>query len=229
MEATDQNLARLNDVLQELRRQIGSLQRQAARARRYKEMKAELRTYDLFLTRSRVQSLDIHDRELNAAFEARKNTIEEKRRSLLAQEERIAEMRRRLDESEKGISEAVAAATAAHHARSQAEEAIRQNNLRCEENLAWRTRDEQEIRQLQGVQKQQQEQLEQSLQAATAAAAEAEIAAGNLEEVRLQFESLRAKTEESRSGLQKLRDESLNADFWRQPPHHFATQCQIFI
>lgn len=212
LEATDQNLARLNDVLQELRRQIGSLQRQAARARRYKEMKAELRTYDLFLTRSRVQSLDIHDRELNAAFEARKNTIEEKRRSLLAQEERIADMRRRLDESEKGISEAVAAATAAHHARSQAEEAIRQNNLRCEENLAWRSRDEQEIQQLQGVQKQQQEQLEQSLQAATAAAAEAEIAAGNLEEVRLQFESLRAKTEESRSGLQKLRDESLNAE-----------------
>ncbi|MGN0844438.1 MAG: chromosome segregation protein SMC [Kiritimatiellia bacterium] len=212
LEATDQNLARLNDVLQELRRQIGSLQRQAARARRYKEMKAELRTYDLFLTRARAQSLDVRDKELNAAFEALRKTVEGKRQTLLAQEERIAEMRRRLDESEKEISEAVAAATAAHHARSQAEESIRQNNLRCEENLSWRTRDEQEILQLQTVQKQQQDQLAQSLQAATDATAEAEVAEKHLEEVRLQFESLRAKTDESRSSLQKLRDESLSAE-----------------
>ena len=27
----------------------------------------------------------------------------------------------------------------------------------------------------------------------------------------------------------RLRNESLNGDFWRQTLHYFATQCQIFI
>ena len=55
LEATEQNLSRLDDVLHELRRQIGSLQRQAARARRYKEIKAELQTLDLYVCQRPVR------------------------------------------------------------------------------------------------------------------------------------------------------------------------------
>ncbi|HWP84811.1 MAG TPA: AAA family ATPase, partial [Terriglobia bacterium] len=48
LESSKQNLARVNDILEEVSRQLGSLQRQAARARRHQElrqqMQAQLRT-----------------------------------------------------------------------------------------------------------------------------------------------------------------------------------------
>lgn len=43
LEASKQNLARVNDILEEIRRQVNSLQRQAARARRYTGLRDEMR------------------------------------------------------------------------------------------------------------------------------------------------------------------------------------------
>jgi chromosome segregation protein len=42
LESTEQNLVRLNDIIGELRRQLESLQRQAKRAERYKELKTQI-------------------------------------------------------------------------------------------------------------------------------------------------------------------------------------------
>jgi chromosome segregation protein len=47
MESTRQNLARVKDILEEVRRQIGSLERQVRKAERYKVLRAELRDLDL--------------------------------------------------------------------------------------------------------------------------------------------------------------------------------------
>src|SRR5438046_10710613 len=44
LEATDANLLRIGDVIKEVKRQIGSLQRQAGKARRYHGLQADLRT-----------------------------------------------------------------------------------------------------------------------------------------------------------------------------------------
>src|SRR5438445_7344371 len=43
LEATDANLLRIGDVIKEVKRQIGSLQRQAGKARRYQGLHADLR------------------------------------------------------------------------------------------------------------------------------------------------------------------------------------------
>ncbi len=49
LDQTRQNLLRLQDIVTELEKQIRSLKTQATRARKYKELKSELETADLFL------------------------------------------------------------------------------------------------------------------------------------------------------------------------------------
>lgn len=48
--ATEQNLVRLHDIVNELKRQIDSLQRQAQRAERYRNLKREIEDLDLWLS-----------------------------------------------------------------------------------------------------------------------------------------------------------------------------------
>jgi chromosome segregation protein len=57
LESTDQNLTRLADIIGELRRQIDSLQRQAQRAERYRNLKREAEDLDLWI--SSRQYLDV--------------------------------------------------------------------------------------------------------------------------------------------------------------------------
>ena len=46
LEATEANLLRISDMIKEVKRQIGSLQRQAGKARRYQALHADLRVLD---------------------------------------------------------------------------------------------------------------------------------------------------------------------------------------
>jgi chromosome segregation protein len=56
LQATDQNLIRLQDIIGELKRQIDSLQRQAQRAERYRTLKTQIEDLDLW-----VSSLNFKD------------------------------------------------------------------------------------------------------------------------------------------------------------------------
>ena len=48
--STEQNLIRLHDIVNELKRQIDSLERQAQRAERYRNLKREADDLDMWLT-----------------------------------------------------------------------------------------------------------------------------------------------------------------------------------
>src|SRR5438093_3808374 len=58
LEATEANLLRIGDVIKEVKRQIGSLQRQAGKARRYQALHADLRVLDAHYSRKRLDSLE---------------------------------------------------------------------------------------------------------------------------------------------------------------------------
>jgi len=57
LEYTEQNLLRVADLIREVKRQIGSLQRQAGKARRYKQISLELQHLDTQLARHQFDVL----------------------------------------------------------------------------------------------------------------------------------------------------------------------------
>src|SRR6266849_9516167 len=66
LEATEANLLRIGDVIKEVKRQIGSLQRQAGKARRYQALHADLRILDTHHSRKQLAALEsdfVHSRD----------------------------------------------------------------------------------------------------------------------------------------------------------------------
>src|SRR6185436_12016050 len=63
LEYTEQNLVRVADLVREVKRQIGSLQRQAGKARRYKQIASELQHLDTQLARHQFDVLQAEIRE----------------------------------------------------------------------------------------------------------------------------------------------------------------------
>lgn len=57
LEYTEANLLRVQDIIKEVRRQIGSLQRQAAKARRYQGLMQDLRIFDTHLSHKNYRQL----------------------------------------------------------------------------------------------------------------------------------------------------------------------------
>src|SRR5213080_283662 len=58
LEATEANLLRIGDVIKEVKRQIGSLQRQAGKARRYQALHADLRVLDTHYSHRKLRVLE---------------------------------------------------------------------------------------------------------------------------------------------------------------------------
>jgi len=96
LEYTEQNLLRIADLIREVKRQIGSLQRQAGKARRYKQIQTELQHLDTQLAR---HQFDVSQAEITgkqAAAGQLRGEIEATSASVLKCENEIAQLRERL-------------------------------------------------------------------------------------------------------------------------------------
>jgi chromosome segregation protein len=105
LEYTEQNLLRVADLIREVKRQIGSLQRQAGKARRYKQISQELQHLDTQLARHQFDVLQAEISEKQAAVENLRNQIEQGSTEVSRLENEVAQLRERFSELEHTISE----------------------------------------------------------------------------------------------------------------------------
>src|SRR5213079_1483169 len=69
LEATEANLLRIGDVIKEVKRQIGSLQRQAGKARRYQSLHADLRVLETHHSKKQLAALESEFAHCRAGIE----------------------------------------------------------------------------------------------------------------------------------------------------------------
>src|SRR4051812_44557908 len=104
LEYTEQNLLRIQDLIREVKRQIGSLQRQAGKARRYKQIADELRHLETQLARHQFDVLQSEITDRTTTAEKLRVEMEVCSESVLRAEDEILQLRSRLSELEEQIA-----------------------------------------------------------------------------------------------------------------------------
>ncbi|MFM2082556.1 MAG: chromosome segregation protein, partial [Verrucomicrobiota bacterium] len=105
LEYTEQNLLRVADLIREVKRQIGSLQRQAGKAKRFKQIQSELQHLDTQLARHQFDILTGEIRARETSVENLRSEIENGSSDVLRAENEISQLRERLSELEHQLSE----------------------------------------------------------------------------------------------------------------------------
>jgi chromosome segregation protein len=133
LEATEANLLRIGDIIKEVKRQIGSLQRQAGKARRYQALHADLQVLDTH--HSRRQLDDLERQASSAAAEIHRLQEAEKAAhvQIEAGEDDLATRRRSLDEVDSEISDARAEVQRLQNEMATLRSQIEFNRQRAEE------------------------------------------------------------------------------------------------
>ena len=106
LEATEANLLRLGDIIKEVKRQIGSLQRQAGKARRYQALLTDLQVLDTHYSHTQLASLQSEleqSRESASRFDEKQKTVEGEIEEF---ENEVAAERGKLEEVDTRINQA---------------------------------------------------------------------------------------------------------------------------
>lgn len=104
LEYTESNLLRATDIIKEVKRQIGSLQRQAAKARRFQLLLNDLRLFDTHLNHRNHQVLQVEWKEIQTSLEKCEDSRRIYENGIEGQETELARLRIRQEEIDLQIS-----------------------------------------------------------------------------------------------------------------------------
>ncbi len=212
IEQTEQNLLREADVLREMKRQIGSLQRQVGKAEKYKELRDQLKGLDIYVSKQKIHEFD-QTLEQNAA---NRNEIEKailEASAVVAEAEATQqELHREIHELEERLQTLAQEQASADGAYRRATEVIGVNAQRIQEYKSFMERDGREVletrRQLEDV-KMQGESLAQKTRLLGDSLAAARDALDQAENV---FKESQQRIDALRLEVQNARTESVQCD-----------------
>ncbi len=136
LEATEANLIRVTDIIREVKRQIGSLQRQAGKARRYQALVADVRILDTHSSRRKFDNLESQRQAVRDEVVQLRDTQELRERDVAEQEERVGSQRAELEAMEQKLTAARQVVNEFQNRISQGENRIESNRERIVEATA---------------------------------------------------------------------------------------------
>ncbi len=155
LEQAKQNLSRVNDIFEEVTRQMGSLKRQAAKAERYAALRDELKARLKVVLASRIEQMDREQESLSLEIAALGTEIERGSEQVSGLEEEYSGATARGYQLEESAREAAARATQAAVELERAATRQNSNQERIAELLARIAAEEAELaqsrQQLQGI------------------------------------------------------------------------------
>jgi chromosome segregation protein len=145
LEATEANLLRIGDIIKEVKRQIGSLQRQAGKARRYQALHADLQVLDTHFSHRKLRSLEQDLTECSGEI-ARVSEAEQTTRDQISEgEARLAAARLGLDAADEEITDARAKVQQLENEMASHRHRIEFNEKHAAELRQWIDRSQREI------------------------------------------------------------------------------------
>ncbi|MCS1409247.1 MAG: Chromosome partition protein Smc [Verrucomicrobia subdivision 3 bacterium] len=105
LDYTEQNLLRIEDLIKEVKRQIGSLQRQAGKARRYQQYQTELQLLETQLARHEYDTLQAEIGDKKAQADRLREAMESGSERVIQTEEEVRQLRDAFSELEHQINQ----------------------------------------------------------------------------------------------------------------------------
>ena len=212
LEYTEANLIRVNDIMREVKRQIGSLQRQAGKARRYQALSNDLKVLELNFVRRQHDQIaesqrELHDnlRSLESRWAETTTALEEGEAAIAGHRIRLTELEQHVESSRQTMQSirdrmVQAQSRAAHN--GEICEQLRQTIARCDHEIA-------AARERQHVQREEMARTDAQVAKVTAELAERSAA---LDALQARLRESAGRRESSQQSLEALRAEISKAE-----------------
>jgi chromosome segregation protein len=212
LEYTEANLVRVNDIMREVKRQIGSLQRQAGKARRYQALCNDLKVLELNCVRRQHDEISGSQRDLHDKLRSLESRWNETTSALEEGEAAIAGHRTRLSELEQQVESSRQVMQSVRDRMVQAQSRAAHNGEICEQLRQTVSRCDQEIAAARERQRVQREEMGRTDEQMTKVAAELTERSAALDTLQARLRESAGRRESSKQSMEALRAEISKAE-----------------
>ena len=212
LEYTEANLVRVTDIMREVKRQIGSLQRQAGKARRYQALSNDLKVLELNFVRRQHDEITASQQDLLGKLHSLESRWQETVSALEEGEAAIAGHRSRLVELETLVETGRQSMQAVRDRMVQARSRASHNAETCEQLRQTMARCEQEMASAQERQRVQREELGRTNEQVAKVAAELTERSAALDALQARLRESAGRRASSQQSLEALRAEISRAE-----------------